>query len=206
MQRAQRRHQIIVKRGGLDRRCGFVDQEHDDRGDDTERCGTEESPAPSDDGIEIDQRRRRRRVAEHAGEGVIGEHASGALGRNMPPQQRVVGRVIDRVADAREREHRDEHPERVDKCRDRERAGADQQAGAQHVARVPAIDQEAHRRLPDCGDDVERGQRQAEFGIGHAIVFTNEDEQRREQQNVIVADEMREADAVDETRFRGPLR
>ena len=180
----------------------FVGHEHDDRGHDAERGGAQKRPAPSHDGVEVDQRRRRGGVAEHAREGVVGEHAAGALDRNVPPEQRVVGRVVDGVAEPRDCEHRDEHPERVDQPRDRKRAGADQQARHQHVARVPAVDQESDRRLPDRRDDVEYGERKAELGIAHAVVFLDEDEQRREQQDVVVADEMREADAGDESRLR----
>src|SRR4029079_12367451 len=49
-------------------------------------------------------------------------------------------------------------------------------------------------------------ERKAELGVADAVIFTNEDEQRREQQHKVVAEGMREADAGDEARLRGPRR
>ena len=41
-----------------------------------------------------------------------------------------------------------------------------------------------------------------ELGIGHAVVRPDEDEQRREQHHVVVADEVREAHAGDQACLR----
>ena len=49
--------------------------------------------------------------------------------------------------------------------------GADQEARDQHGARAPAVDQEADRRLQHGGDDIERGEREPELGIAHAVVL-----------------------------------
>ena len=68
-------------------------------------------------------------------------------GRDVLGQQRIVGRVIDRIGEPQHREHGDEYPERVDQRRDRNRAGAQQQAADEIEARAGAIDQEADRRL-----------------------------------------------------------
>ena len=79
------------------------------------------------------QARRRNRRAEHAGEGVHREGLADALARHVLRQHRIVGRVIDGVADAGEREHRHQQPERMGQAGDREGGGAEQQAGDQQM-------------------------------------------------------------------------
>src|SRR5674476_1635106 len=51
----------------------------------------------------------RHRRSKHAGEGVYREGLADAVGRNMVREQRIVGRVVNRVADAGEPEHRHHH-------------------------------------------------------------------------------------------------
>jgi len=59
----------------------------------------------------------------------------------------IVGRVIDCVADAGEREHRHQQPVRVGQPHHQEGKRADHEAGDQKDARAQPIDQEASRRL-----------------------------------------------------------
>src|SRR5262249_42223091 len=54
--------------------------------------------------------------------------------------------------------------------------------------------------------DVEHGQRQAKLGVAHAIFGAHEREQRRENEDVIMRDEMRRADDADDARRAGPRR
>src|SRR5262249_54733910 len=65
-------------------------------------------------------------------------------------------------------------------------------------ARIDTIDQETGPGLHHRRDDVERGESKAEVGVADAVVLAYEQEQRREQHDVVVADEMAEADAAHE--------
>src|SRR5262249_31630601 len=84
------------------------------------------------------------------------------------------------------------------RSRDRDGGRAQQQAADQVDACAGAIDEEADRRLQYRRDQVEGGERETELGIGHAEVRAYERKQRREYQDVIVADQMGEAHARDE--------
>ena len=124
----------------------------------TENAGADEGAAPAPQALHHQEARRRHRRSQHAGEGVHRERLADAVGRNMVREQRVVGRVVDRVADAGEREHRHHQPERMDQPDDHEGAGADHQPGDQQDARAQPIDQEPGRRLQRGRDDVEGGE------------------------------------------------
>ena len=117
------------------------------------------------------------------------------VGRNPLGQKRVIGRMIDRIGDTQQGEHRDEHPVGIDEPGGRHRARAQEQAADQIDARADAVDQEADRRLQHRRHDVEDDERKAELGIAHAIVGLDEHEQRRQQHHVIVAHEVCEAHA-----------
>ena len=123
----------------------------------------------------------------------------------MVRKQRVVGRVIDGVADAGEREHRNQHPEGVDESGDGESAGADQQRDHQQDARAQPVDEEAGRWLQHGGNGIECGKREADLGVAHAIVRAHERQQRRQQQDVIMRDEMRRAHRADNADRGGGL-
>ena len=196
-------------RGGGARpgRCGVIaNREQDRRHRKAENAGADEGAAPAPQALHHQQACGRHRRAEHAGEGVNRKRLADAVGRNMVRQQRVVGRVIDRVADAGEREHRHQHPEGIDQARDHECAGADQQSGDQQDARAQPIDQKADRRLQHGGHDVEGGERHPDLGVAHAIFRAHEGQQRRQQQDVIMRDEMRRADRADDARVRRAAR
>jgi hypothetical protein len=104
------------------------------------------------------------------------EGPADALGRHDLRQDRVVGRVIDGVAEAGDRPQGDQQPEGRHHPGDRNRPGAEHHAGDQHPARPHAVDQEARRRLQGGGDDVEGRKRQPELGIAHPIVGADEGE------------------------------
>ena len=55
-------------------------------------------------------------------------------------------------------------------ARDRDRGGAQQQAADQIDARADAVDQKAGRRLQHRRHHVEGGEREAELGIGDAVI------------------------------------
>jgi hypothetical protein len=152
-------------------------------------------------GLQEQKARRRRRIAEHAGEGVERESAAHARRRHVARQQRIIGGMIDGVAQAREREHRHEHPERMNQRRDGEGQRPDDEAGDEQRARAHPVDQESRRRLQRGRDHVEGGQSEAELGIAYRIVGAHEQEQRRQQRDVIVAHEMHEAHRADELRL-----
>src|SRR6266511_3983616 len=86
----------------------------------------------------------------------------------------------------------------MDQPRNRERERAEQQAANDHDARVHFVDQEAGGRLHHRRHHIEGGERKTELGIGDPVVLAHEQEQRRKQHDVVVADEMAEADAADE--------
>ena len=129
---------------------------------------------------------------------MIGEHLGGALGGYALQQQRVVGRMVDRVGEAQDGVHRDEHPERIDEAGNCDRGGTEQQAADQIDARAGAVDEETDRRLQHRGDHAEGGERKAKLGVAHAVIRPDEHEQRRQQHHVIVADHVREAHAGDQ--------
>src|SRR5215467_13545094 len=54
---------------------------------------------------------------------------SSAEQRKALGQQGVIGGMVDRIGEAQDREHRDEHPERMHRSRDRDGGRAQQQAG-----------------------------------------------------------------------------
>ena len=116
-------------------------------------------------------------------------------------QQRVIGRVIGGIAEARQRKHGDEDGERIDQTRDGKCDRAERDARDQHDARADAVDQKARRRLQRSRDDIEGGERQRQIGIADAIVRAHEREQRRQQDHVIVADEMRGANRPDHAQL-----
>ena len=115
-------------------------------------------------------------------------------------QHRVIGRVIDRVGEAGEREHGDEKPERIDEPGERKGEGAKQQPGNQENPRTEPVDQIAGRRLAKRGDDIECGEGEAELDVADAVIGAHEGEQRRQDDDVVMRDEMRGADAGDELR------
>ena len=96
--------------------------------------------------------------------------------------------------DAEQREHRDHQPERRDRTDDHKARGADQKPGDQHQPRTDAVHQKTRRGLAQRGRDVEHRQREAELRIAHAVEFADERKQRRQHQDVEMADEMRRAD------------
>ena len=185
------------------RRLALPDQ--DQRGKKPDRRGREVGAAPANDAVQEQQRRRGRRIAHHAGEGVEGKHAAGALGRHVLRKQRVVGRVVDRVGEAEHAEHGDEHPERIDQPRHRDGACANDKPADQPQPRARAVDQKTHGRLQHGRGDVEGGERKPKLGIAHAIFLAHEQEQGREQHDVEMAGKMRKAHAADEA-FLGTAR
>jgi hypothetical protein len=132
---------------------------------------------------------------------VIGENPRQALVRNVLGQQRVIGRMVDGIGEPHEREHRDEHPERVDEARDRDGARPQEQAADQVHSRIGAVDEEADRGLHHGRHRIEGRKRKTELGIAHAVIRTDEDEQRREQHDEVVARHVREAHAGHELRL-----
>ena len=121
-------------------------------------------------------------------------------------EERVIGRVIDGVADAGERKHCDHHPERIDEPHDDERRGANREAGNQEHACSQPVDQEASRCLQGCGNDVEYGERQADFRIAHAIFGAHERQQGRKKDNVVMRYKMCRADGADDPHIRWSAR
>jgi len=75
------------------------------------------------------------------------EDLSHAPRRHALGKKRVVGRVIDRVRESQDSEHRDEDPIRIGETREGNRGGAQQESAYQVDARSGAVDEEADRRL-----------------------------------------------------------
>src|SRR5438477_10217807 len=116
----------------------------------------------------------------------------------MLREKRIPGRVKSSVAQTGDAEHDDEDPERTDPPRDRKRAGAQKQSGDEDKARAHPVDQKAGRRLHYSGNHVEGGEREPKLGVARAVTLAYADEERRQQHDVEVADEMRKAHAADE--------
>ncbi len=108
-----------------------------------ENGGADISPAPAEVALHRQERGGRDRGAENPGEGVEREDVPEPRRRAVMREERIVGRVIDRVAETGDRVHGDEHGERMDKSRDRKGDGAEGDAGDQHEARAIAVDQKA---------------------------------------------------------------
>ena len=153
--RARRRHactRLVVAHSEQQCRCRKA-----------EHAGADEGAAPTPHALHHQQAAGRHRRAEHAGEGVHRKRLADASGRHVMRQQRVIGRVVDRVADAGEREHRHQKPERVDQAGDREGAGAEQQTDDQQHARAQPVDQKSGRRLQRRRHDIEGGEAPGRF-------------------------------------------
>ena len=84
---------------------------------------------------------------------------------------------------------------------DRDGDRAERDAGHEQRLCPDAVDKKARRRLQQRGDHVEGDEGKAELGIADAIIRADEDEQRRQQDDVIMADEMRRADKRDQPAF-----
>ena len=179
--------------------CGRL-QQNGDRDDRPITEAARNAPCQPSTRCRISMRGRRHRGAEEAREDVQRKCLAGALVRDELREDRVIGRMIDAVRNAEQREHRDQQPERRDKPDDREAHRAEHEARDQHRARTDPVDQEARRRLAQRGRDVEGGQREAEFGVADAVELADERKQRRQHQNVEMADEMRRADERNDAR------
>ena len=147
----------------LRRRAWIPHRQHEQRDRKADNTGADKGAAPAPDALQQQKTGGRCRRSEHAGESVNRKSLTDALGRHMLRQQRVVGRVVDGVADAGEREHRHQEPERVDQTDQYEGDAAERKAYDQQHARAQPVDQKARRRLKHRRDDVEGGERQAEL-------------------------------------------
>jgi DNA-binding beta-propeller fold protein YncE len=134
------------------------------------------------------------------------EGLADAFRRHVLRQKRVVGRVVDRVADAGEREQGHQQPERIHQPGQNEGAGADHQAEDEQNARAQPIDQEAGGRLQGGRDDIESGEAQPDLGVAHAVIGAHERQERRQDDDVIVRHEMRRAHRADNADMRRAAR
>ncbi len=200
-------HRALVgaRLGGVVRPVGEILAQHEESdGDHESQCGSqEESAAPADQRLREQDRRRSNRAAEQAGKGVDRKRAAHALAGNVVRKERVVGRVVDRVAESGQREHGDQEPVGMNEADEREGDRAQHQPGDQHCKRADPVRQQAGRRLKDRRDDSENGEGNCEPGVAEAVFGLHEDEQRRQHQEIEVADEMRRAHARDHARFGG---
>ena len=148
----------------------------------------------------------RRREADIAAEGVDREGAAHALDVHRGGQDGVVGGMEHGVAETGQhhqheqggigREHADQ--------RDRERE--QDEAADQDVARAEAVDQEPDRRLGQRRGAVEHGERQAECRVADPVLAAQQGEQRRQDQDVEVAEEVAGGDQADDLAVPRPRR
>ncbi len=206
MQDRQRQQQapaaLRLAGSGLRRLAGLgpprVEQQRQHRGNNqTQHCRAEEGAAPAGKIVNEQERSGRRRAAEHAGEGMDGKSLRHALGRHALRQQRVVGRVIDGIGQTGDAEHGDEDPEGIHRRGDSHRHRAERDAGDEQRLGADAVDQKARGRLQQRRHHIEGDIGEAELSIADAIVGADEDKERRQDDDVIVADEMRRADQRD---------
>ena len=178
----------------------FAHGQQHGRNREAENAGADKGAAPAPQALHHQEARRRHRRSEHAGKSMYREGLADTVGRDMVREQGIVGRVVDRVADAGEREHRHHDPVRIDQADDDECGGADRQPADQKDARAQPVDQEPGRCLQRGRHDVEGGEGKADLGVADVIIGAHEWQQRRQQQDVIMRDEMRRADRADDAR------
>ena len=109
-------------------------------------------------------------------------------------QDGIVGGVVDRVGDAAQRHGaQDPRVERKQPDGDIGRATQDQ-AADQHAPGAEAINGIAHGRLHQAADDVEQGDRKAEFDKADAETGLQHREERDQHKIVEMADQVRGTD------------
>ena len=96
----------------------------------------------------------------------------------MLRKQRIIGRVINSIADAGEGEHSYHHPKGLDQTDNQEGACAEQQSADQQHPRAQPVGQEPGRGLQGGGHNIESSEGNADFGIAHAVIRTHERQQR----------------------------
>ena len=82
-----------------------------------------------------------------------------------------------------------------------ESGSAERDTCDQHRARADAVDQKASGSLEYRRNQVKGGQRQSQIGVADAKVVADKREQRRQNDHVIVTEEMRRANRRDDTHF-----
>ena len=179
-------------------------QQHDDH--DTGRGRERDRGAPAERVHQQDDRDRRHRAAEIAGEGVDGEGPADPRLADAGVENRVVRRMIDGVGEPCEHHERDQR--RVHRYRGDERHGerVQRETADQDAARAVAVDEESDRRLGEPSGDAEHGDREAELGEADAVDVAQERKQRRQQQHVEVAEEVPGADQADDPGAAAPAR
>ena len=148
-------------------------------------------------GRDADQEHRRHRPAQVAGDAVDRERMAQARRRNALVQDREVGRMERRIAEARQR--RGQQQPGIALRAGRRQRGDDKAAERreQHRPRADAIDQKPGQRLPDAGDEKEDADQQPQFRVAEAEFPDQRREQRRQQHVEEMRGAMRQADQAD---------
>ena len=175
--------------GGLAVRDAQYDQGKRDQG--TERAGEQQGRPKAPVGGDEGHHDRGHGAAEEAGEGVDREGATHARIRDAGGQDRIVGRVVDAVGEARDEGGGKQHRIARVEAEGHEGRAAEAQAAEQDAPGADPVDERAHRRLGDARDQAEQRDGEAEFDVADAEFGLEDGEKRRQDQNVNVAQPVR---------------
>ncbi len=150
--------------------------------------------APADQTNQRRGHRRRRGKADMPDKGVDRKRAADPARIDRAAENRVIGRVDDRVPEPRQHRQERDLPVGGREPHAGDRQGHQACAEDQKAARAVAVDEKPDRRLHDSGGTRHQGHREAELGIGHTKGLLPHDEHRRQAQLVIMRQEMAAAD------------
>ena len=128
------------------------------------------------------------------GEGMQAESAPHARPGHGGGQDCIIGRVIDPVRDTGDRHHRQKAPETIPETNHQESQGFQRETADQDPARPEPVHQIAKRQLRARRGTAEHGHDQAKLKEADAELLAKRREQRRQEQDEQMTEEMRDAD------------
>ncbi len=134
------------------------------------------------------------RAAEIAGKSVDREGAAHPRLIHVLGQDRVIGGMIDAVGEPKQHGAGDQGSVAQMQAEQDQREPAERQSTQQDPARAKMVDEIAGRRLRQPGHDGRHGQREPELDIADTKLALQEREQHRQDQQMEMADPMRDRD------------
>ena len=150
----------------------------------------EQRQAPADELGEADGGDRCRGEAGIAAEGMDREGPPDPGVADAVREDRIVGRVVDGVAHARQHHEPEECREDRPHADEPDRHREGHVPGDQDPRRAHAVDEKADGRLADHRHDVEKRQRQAQLRHPDAQVLLQDRKERRQRQDVEMGEEV----------------
>ena len=136
--------------------------------------------------------RRRHRAAEIAGKGVDREGAAHPRLVHMLGEDGVIGGMVDAVGEPEQHGAGDQRGVAQMQAEQDQREAAEREPAQQDLARAKMVDEIAGRRLRQRRDHGRHGQREAELDIADAELALQERKQHRQDQQMEMADPMRD--------------